>query len=299
MDQFAAIRVFLRTVEAGSMTRAAADIGMPKSTASKLLSQLEAHLGTKLLQRSTRAFALTAEGSEYYKRAGSLLANLHDIDADLRQRGSGLSGRIRIDLHSAMANTLLIPVLGQFRDRYPYIQEVVGISDRPVSLIGEGVDCVVRLGRMSDTSLIARTIYEDRLITCASPAYLEGHPPATDPRQLLEGHELVGYFSAATGEVKPMVFEKDGEHVQIGAAHVMANDSTGHVNMILNGLGVGQTFASTVKPHLASGALVRVLDDWTNGSEPISVLYPPAKRLNARVRAFIDWLVEHLEGGRR
>lgn len=298
MDQFAAIRVFLRTVEAGSLTRAAAALGMPKSTASKLLSQLETHLGTKLLQRSTRALALTAEGSEYYERAGSLLAGLHDIDADLRQRGGGLSGRIRIDLHSAMANTLLIPALGQFRDRYPGIQVAVGVSDRPVSLIGEGVDCVVRLGRLSDTSLIARTIYEDRLITCASPAYLERHPTATDPRQLLEHHALVGYFSAATGEAKPMVFEKDGKRIEIGAAHVTANDSTGHVNMILNGLGVGQTYASTVKPHLNSGALVRVLDDWTNGSEPISVLYPPAKRLNARVRAFIDWLIEHLESGR-
>lgn len=92
-----------------------------------------------------------------------------------------------------------------------------------------------------------------------------------------------------------MTFEKDGKRVLIEAKDLMANDSTGQVNMILNGLGVGQTYLSTVRTHLTSGALVRVLDDWVAGSDPISVLYPPARRINARVRVFIDWLVEHLE----
>ena len=190
---------------------------------------------------------------------------------------------------------VLIPALGQFRARYPNIQLALGISDKPVSLIGEGVDCVVRLGRLADTSLIARTIYEDRLITCASRAYLRRHSLPTESAQLREGHQLVGYFSALTGEAKPLVFERNGESVEISAANVMANDSMGQVNLILNGLGVGQTYVSTVKAHLASGALVPVLADWTNRSDPVSVLYPPAKRLNARVRVFIDWLVEHLE----
>ncbi|PVM87768.1 hypothetical protein DDF67_13690 [Caulobacter endophyticus] len=146
--------------------------------------------------------------------------------------------------------------------------------------------------------MIARTIYEDPIVTCASPAYLSGRPAPVQPSDL-EGHLRIGYFSAASSEVRPMVFEKNGQRSVIEARDLMANDSTGQVNMILHGLGVGQTYLSTVAAHLASEALVRLLDDWTNGSDPISVLYPPAKRLNACVRAFIDWLVTYLEAEAR
>lgn len=295
MDQLAALRVFIRTVESGSLTRAAAELGLPKSTASKLLAQLEQHLGAKLLQRSTRSLALTSEGSDYYERAGQLVASLHDLDTDLQHRRSLVSGRIRVDVHSTMAHAVLIPALADFRARHPGIEVALGISDRPVSLIGEGVDCVVRLGRLADTTLIGRTVYEDHLITCASPDYLRRHGPLTEPTQLRQGHDLVGYFSALSGEAKPLVFQRGADTIKIAAKGFQANDSMGQVSMILHGLGVGQTFRSTVKAHLASGALVPVLEEWTMGTEPISVLYPPAKQQNVRVRAFIDWLVEHLD----
>nr|WP_201837759.1 LysR substrate-binding domain-containing protein [Microvirga zambiensis] len=109
------------------------------------------------------------------------------------------------------------------------------------------------LGRLADSSLIARTIYEDKLITCASPAYLERHPAPVAPSQLLQGHQLVGYFSALRGEQRPMVFKKDGNVVEIDVPNVLANDSTGYVNMLRNGLGIGQTYLSPVKDLVASG----------------------------------------------
>jgi LysR family transcriptional regulator, regulator for bpeEF and oprC len=294
MNQFDAIRVFTRMVETGSLTKAAASLAMPKSTASKLLAELEAHLGAKLLQRSTRSFSLTNEGEDYYERVTRLMAHLHDIDATIQQRGAGLSGRIRVDVHSSMANMIIIPALHQFRALHPGIQIALGIGDKPVGLIEEAVDCVVRLGKLVDTSLVARTIYQDRLVTCASPAYLSQTSAPVHPGQLGEGHQLVGYFSKATGEVRPMVFTKGGEKIDIDHASILTNDSTGYVNMLLAGFGVGQTYHSTVKSYLASGELVSVLDDWTSGGEPLSVLYHPSKRKNVRVRAFIDWLTDYL-----
>jgi DNA-binding transcriptional LysR family regulator len=113
---------------------------------------------------------MTPEGEEYYGHVSRLMVNLDDLDADFQQREAGLSGRVRIDVHSSMANMVLLPALEQFRAGYPNIQLAIGITDKPIGLIEETVDCVVRPGRLADSSLIARTIYEDELITCASPA---------------------------------------------------------------------------------------------------------------------------------
>lgn len=294
MNQFAAIRVFTRMVETGSLTKAAASLAIPKSTASKLLGELEAHLGTKLLQRSTRSLALTEEGREYYDRVSVLMMTLSDADAALQKKGAGLKGRIRVDVHSSMANMVLIPALHEFRALHPNVQIVLGISDKPVSLIEEAVDCVVRLGKLADSSLISRTIYQDRLVTCASPAYLEKHGYPRMPSDLTTGHQLVGYFSKATGEPRPIQFDEDGQTVEMSHVNVATNDSTGYVTMLRAGLGVGQTYRSTVQAYLDTGELVILLDDWTSRTEPISVLYPPTREQSVRVRAFIDWLTQRL-----
>ncbi|WP_095989409.1 LysR family transcriptional regulator [Cystobacter fuscus] len=294
MDQFAAIRLFLRVVETGSLTRAAAQLGMPKSSASKLLSELEGHLGVKLLSRSTRVVKLTGEGSEYYQQVSPILLRLSEVDAEVRERGSGLRGRVRVDVHSSMANAHLIPLLGEFRALHPHIQLMVGVSDRPISLVEEAADCVIRLGKIADASLIARVIFEDRLITCASPAYLSRKGTPADPPALKTGHELVGYFSALTGERVPLVFRRGDALYEFETADVMSNDSTGHLSMILAGLGVGQAYGSTVRAHLEQGVLVPVLRDWETHTAPVSVLYPQARKRNKRVRVFIDWLVERL-----
>lgn len=231
MDQLSAIRVFVRTVEAGSLSRAAETLHMPKSTASKLLADLETYLGTRLLLRSTRSLSLTAEGEEYFRNVGPLLIRLQDMDDSLMGRGKRPYGRVRIDVHSAMANMILIPALAEFRTLYPDIQITVGISDRPIGLIEEGVDCELRLGRLTDSAFIARKIYDDTLLTCASPAYLRDHPLPQTPDDLRQGHSLIGYFSALTGEARPLVFEKAGQSIEIGETHILANESTGQVNM--------------------------------------------------------------------
>lgn len=293
MDHLTAIRAFQRIVETRSFTKAAAHLGMPRSSVSKALQELEQHLGTKLLQRTTRAVTLTMEGAEYYRKVSQLVARLDEAEMHLRDMGAASRGRLRVDLHSSLAQFILLPVLSEFRDRHPHIQLALGISDRPVNLIEEGVDCVIRAGQLADSSLVAKTLFKDQLVTCASPGYLEHYGTPCSPADL-DDHRLVGYFSAANGEVWPLRFRKRGAEQLISRYEVAANDSASHISMLVNGLGIGQTHAAVVARLLEAGTLVPILADHTNTTIPISVIYPPNKQLNARVRLFIDWIVERL-----
>lgn len=292
MDHLLAIRTFQRIVETRSFTKAAAHLGMPRSTVSKALQDLEAHLGTKLVQRTTRSVALTMEGAEYYRRISTLVGKLDETEEAMRGMGAAAGGRLRIDLHSSMANFVLIPVLEEFRERYPHIQLALGVGDRPVNLIEEGVDCVIRAGKLADSSLIAKTLYRDQLITCASPGYLERHGVPRNPTDLENSHKIVGYFSAASGEVWPLRFRNRGKEHQIVRFDIAANDSAALIGMMVNGMGIGQTFRSVANRFLQSGELVPVLDACTNSVIPISIIYPPTQQLNARLRVFLDWSIE-------
>lgn len=292
MDHLLAIRTFQRIVETRSFTRAAAHLDMPRSTVSKLLRELETHLGVKLLQRTTRTVTLTPEGAEYYRKVCDIVAVLDDTEESMREMGSAARGRLRIDLHSSMACFVLLPVLGTFRQRYPHIQLALGVGDRPVNLIEEGVDCVIRAGELADSSLIAKTLYRDKLITCASPSYIAQFGMPLNQDDLEKNHRIVGYFSASTGEVWPLRFRKKGKDAQVVRFDIAANDSAAQVGMLVNGLGVGQTFASVAARFLESGELVPVLESITKATIPISIIYPPNKQLNARVRVFIDWITE-------
>ncbi|GLO12358.1 LysR family transcriptional regulator [Pseudomonas putida] len=293
MDHLTSIRAFQRIVETRSFTKAAAHLGMPRSSVSKALQELEQHLGTKLLQRTTRAVTLTMEGAEYYRKVSQLVARLDEAEINLRDMGAASRGRLRVDMHSSLAQFILIPLLSEFRGRHPQIQLALGISDRPVNLIEEGVDCVIRAGQLADSSLVAKTLFKDKLVTCASPGYLEQYGIPATPSDL-DNHLLVGYFSASNGEVWPLRFRKRGGEHLISRYDVAANDSASQISMLVNGLGIGQTHA-TVAAHLfETGALVPILEDHTNANIPISVIYPPNKQLNARVRLFVDWIVERL-----
>ncbi|SDS21973.1 transcriptional regulator, LysR family [Halopseudomonas litoralis] len=293
MDHLTAIRTFQRIVETRSFTKAAAHLGMPRSSVSKAVQELEQHLGTKLLQRTTRTIALTTEGAKYYQNVTQLVARLDEAEAELRGVAAASRGRLRVDLHSSLAQFLLIPVLKEFREGHPHIQVALGVSDRPVNLIEEGADCVIRAGQLADSSLVAKTLFTDKLVTCASPEYLMQYGTPSSPADL-EHHQIVGYFSASNGEVWPLRFSKRGGEHLISRFDVATNDSASHINMIVNGAGIGQTFAFVAARFFESGAIVPILEKHTCSTIPISVIYPSNKQLNARVRVFVDWVVERL-----
>ena len=301
MDQLLALRVFVRIAETGAFAKAADTLDIPRPTVTKLVQDLESHLGVKLLQRTTRRVSVTPEGAAYYERAARLIADLQEMDTTAASARVQLQGRLRVDIGSSLANLILIPALPDFRARYPDIRLDLGVSDRPVDLIGDGVDCVIRGGELADTSLVARRIAELDYVTCASPVYLGARGEPRDPGELAEpasaaapaqpAHVVCSYFSSLTGRVFPLVFQRGEESLSIeGTTRVGVNESTAHLSALLAGLGVGQTFRFMAQPHLRSGALRAVLADWTRPRHPMHLVYPSARHLNAKLRVFSEWV---------
>jgi LysR family transcriptional regulator, regulator for bpeEF and oprC len=295
MDQIQTMRVFARVVEAGSFTKASASLALPKGTVTRLVQHLEGRLKVKLLNRTTRRVTVTPDGAAYYERTARLLNDLDDIEASMTNAQAKPSGRLRVDVSASMARLIVIPALPAFYERYPDIQLDLGVGDKPVDLIGDNVDCVIRGGDLIDPSLVARRIANLELVTVATPDYLKRHGTPAHPRELEDGqkHTMVHYFSSRTGRFYPDIFVKDGETIELlGKYKLSVNDSNAHTEALLCGLGVSQTAAFAAAPYLASGRLVRVLADWSIPPVPIHVVYPPNRHLSAKTRAFVDWAVE-------
>jgi DNA-binding transcriptional LysR family regulator len=297
MDQLSAMRAFVRVVEAGTFTRAATTLGMPKPTLTKLVQGLEAHVRTKLLHRTTRRVSVTPDGAAYYERVLRLLNDIDELDGSMTSSQGRPSGRLRVDVAAAVAVLIIIPALPDFHARYPEIQLDLGVSDRPVDLIGENVDCVVRAGALTDQSMIARRIGAFHFVTCASPSYLQRYGEPRHPRDLDGTHHVVGYFKPRTGTSFPWTFTSESEQIEVnGRSIVSVNDGNAYVAAGLAGLGLLQAPLFMVEPHLASGRLRPVLTEWSGKVLPLHVVYPPNKHISNRVRVFVDWVAELLAG---
>jgi LysR family transcriptional regulator for bpeEF and oprC len=290
VDQLAAIRTFIRIVETGSFTQAAQSLEMPKPTATRLIQLLETHLRTKLLNRSTRRLAVTADGAAYYERAVRLLADLEELDGAVTASQVTPKGRLRIDVSPSLAQYVLIPAMVGFFERYPDIQLDIGASDRQTDLIAENVDCVIRAGVIADQSLIARRIASLHMVTCAAPAYLRRYGMPLHPTDLERDHRVVGYFSAGTGRPRPFHFHRGTERLEVeGRYQAATNDVMTYLAAALAGHGVVQMTLGMVRSCFAEGTLVPVLEDWEAPSLPLHIVYPPNRHLSAKLRVFVDW----------
>lgn len=294
MDKFSAMQAYVRVVEAGTFTKAADSMGLPKPTVTRLIQTLEKHLQTKLLNRTTRRVTVTADGAAYYDRAVRILGEMDELESSMSRAKANPRGRLRIDVGASVGQMLLIPALPDFHARYPDIQIDLGVSDRPVDLVGENVDCVLRGGEITDQSLVARRIGEFHLILAATPDYLKRHGTPRHPNELEDGrHRVVNYFSHRTGRPFPFTFEKGEERIELTGQHVVSvNDSTASLAAGLAGLGIVRTATFMAQPHFASGALVPLLLDWCADTIPIHVVYPPNRHLSAKLRVFVDWAAE-------
>jgi LysR family transcriptional regulator, regulator for bpeEF and oprC len=293
MDQVLAMRAFVRVVESGNFTRAAASLQMPKATVSKLVQALEAHLGGLLLQRTTRRVAVTPEGAGYYENSVRLLKELDDIDATFSAARGRPRGHLRVDVGSSVASRLLIPVLPRFLAQYPEIRVDLGVSDRSIDLIGDNVDCVIRGGALADSTLVSRTIGRVAWTTCATPAYLEHFGTPRRPRDLENDHRIVNYVSTSTNRVIPMRFQDRNRSIKLEARRLLGvNESNAHFAAGLAGIGVIQTFAFIAEPAIARGDLVAILKRYQPKPYALHVAYPPNRYASNRLRAFIDWLAE-------
>jgi LysR family transcriptional regulator, regulator for bpeEF and oprC len=292
MDNLLAIRAFVRIAEAGSFAAAADQMNIPRSTMSKLIKDLESHLRAKLIQRTTRSVSVTPEGAAYYERAVRVLGDLEEMNLAVGGMKTQPRGRVRVDIGSLLANLILIPALPAFKQQYPDIEVFLGVSDRPVDLVSEGVDCVIRGGALADTSLVARRLCELDYVTCASRSYIDTYGQPDHPSDLEKHHRVLSYFSSLTAKPFPFQFHRGNETFELDArSFVAANESTAHMTCLLGGLGIGQTFRFAAQPFLDDGQLVPVLPEWTRPRHPLHIVYPPNRHLNAKLRVFLDWVI--------
>ncbi|WP_175996296.1 LysR family transcriptional regulator [Burkholderia stabilis] len=301
MDHLQAMRIFARVAHLGSFTKAAEQLQLPRPTVSNAVQYLEKHLKIRLLQRTTRRVALTAEGATYYERCVRLLADLDDVETLFEDAAASPRGVIRVDLPERFAVNQVIPALPDFHARYPDLRVAISTTDRFVDLVADGIDCAVRVGVLSDTSLVARRIGEMTQINCASPAYLARHGTPRSPDELPD-HVAVGYFSSRTGRELDWEFaDMDSGELHAVKMHsvVSVNSSQAYLACCLAGLGMVQVPRDGLAPLLAAGSLVEVLPEWNAAPLPVSVVFPYGRHLAPRVRIFVDWLAATLGGTHR
>jgi LysR family transcriptional regulator for bpeEF and oprC len=292
MDRLQAMQVFTRVVDTNSFTRAAETLDLPRASVTTIIQNLEAFLGTRLMNRTTRRLSLTPDGAAYYERCVRILADVEETEASFQSGNKKPHGKLRIDMPGSIGRLLVIPSLSEFHTRYPDIDLQLGLSDRPVDLLQEGVDCVVRVGALQDSSLVARRIGLFEGVTCAAPDYIEraGMPVSLED---LDNHKAVNYFSSRTGRTIDWAFMVDGKEVEVKMKGIVSvNDADAYVTCGLEGFGLIQPALFMVLPHLRSGQLVEVLPDLKPLPMPISAVYPHSRHLSPKVRVFVDWIAE-------
>jgi DNA-binding transcriptional LysR family regulator len=297
MDRFDAMQAFTRVVETGSFTKAAQTLHMSKTTVTQLVQQLEARLRVKLLNRTTRKVNVTADGAAYYERVVRLLADMDDAETSLSSASAFPRGRLRVDVPSPFARLILVPALPGFHARFPEIQLDMGVSDRMVDLIDENVDCVVRGGELTDQSLMARHAGDLHLGVYAAPGYLEREGWPTHPRDMEDTHHrIVGFRWARTGKLFPCVMHRDGESIPLQGRYVVAvDDGNAYLAAGLAGMGVLWLPDYMAKAHLANGELVPLFEGWHLDPMPMYIAYAPNRHVSAKLRVFIEWVVEILD----
>jgi LysR family transcriptional regulator, regulator for bpeEF and oprC len=293
MDKFDAMRVFVRVVESGTFTKASETLNIQKPTVTRLVQTLENDLATKLLNRTTRRVTVTPDGAAYYDRAVQLLAELEELENSMSGARSNPKGRLRIDLPHPLAHAVVIPALPDFLARYPDIDLEIGVSDSPVDLIAENVDCVIRIGTLTDQSLAARQVGLSHFELCASPGYWKKFAKPEHPDEIDLHHTMIRMVSARTARQFPITARHGKEAVDIrGKRIIRCNNVSTCTDLAIAGLGIinGGTFMTA--PLIASGELESCLEQWQLPPMPVSIAYPPNRHLGNKLRVFVDWIVE-------
>lgn len=295
MDALEQMRAFVRVAEQASFTRAAQALGWPRATVTLAVQGLEARLGTQLLHRTTRRVHLTEDGQSAYERCLELLDGLDDLGTLFRPTTAPLSGRLRVDMPSALVVRLLSR-LPEFLRQHPDLQVEFSANDQRVDLVREGFDCLIRVGNLQDSTLVARPIGQMRQLNAASPAYLAEHGTPRQLDDLRQGHCLVRY--AVGGHHRPAAFEyldAQGQTQELTLPHQLTvNSADAYQAGCLAGLGIIQAPESGLRPLMESGRLIEILPEWHAPSMPVNFLYASRRHLPRRVQFFMDWAAEIL-----
>lgn len=292
MELLQSMRLFARLAELGSFTKAAEslDIGRPQVT--RYIQELETSLGVRLFQRTTRKVALTAEGERFYERVQEILGDISAATSMFDRTGATLVGRLRVDIPTAFSQLEFVKSLKEFTSNFPGINMVLGVTDRAVDLIGEGIDCALRIGGLPDSTLISRPIALATMVTCAAPEYLKEHG---EPQTLddLVSHRGVNFLSGQSNRTLPWHFTVKGQDRSfVSNAGITVTESNAYVQCGVSGFGIIQAPGITVAEYLDSGVLVEILKPYRPPPRPVSLLYPSRTHIAPQVQVFIEWLQE-------
>ncbi|WP_287876812.1 LysR family transcriptional regulator [Aquitalea sp.] len=298
MNQLDSMQIFVRVAELSSFTAAAESLGLPKATVSLAVQQLENLLGTRLLHRTTRSVQMTQDGRAVFERSKDLLADFAELQLLFRKEPSAVSGRLRVDMPIAIARDLVIPNLSAFLRQHPALELELSSTDRRVDLVREGFDCVLRVGALLDSSLIARPLGQYHMINCASPAYIAeyGLPASLAD---LSHHHLVHYLTNFGGREPGFEYldpDTPGSmrHVPMGGV-LTVNNSEAYTAACLAGLGIVQSPEPGMRSYLANGQLVELLPAYRPAPMPVSLVYANRRHLPQRVQVFMSWISSLLQ----
>lgn len=296
MDRFTALRVFRAVVDCGSFAAAARELRLSNAAVSKNIGELEAHLGTRLLNRTTRSMSLTEAGAIYHERVGRALDELQEAETALGPMQQEPKGLLRVNAPMTLTLTALSPVMHKFLERYPELTVDLQMDDRRVDIIEEGFDIAIRgSDNLEDSSLIARRLMGLRHVLCGAPDYFDryGVPDVPDA---LKGHTCVQF--TLSGHASEWSFRRDGRTVRVAVdGRYKVTSSIAVRDALLAGFGVSLIPLLYVRDDIEQGRLRTVLDDWSMVETSIYAVYPTRRYLLAKVRAFLDFLVEELGGG--
>ncbi|KJY81834.1 transcriptional regulator [Vibrio galatheae] len=290
MDRFQEMQIFVRIAERSSFTLAADDLHIPRATVTNMVKRLEARLETRLLERTTRRVNMTQEGEYFYQRCLHILSELEDTESTFLAKNP--KGLLKVNLQGTLAQHFVMPYLDDFMTRYPEIQLHIGVDDRLIDLVKEGVDCVLRAGTLLDSTLVAKPLALMPQVTVASPKYINKFGLPTDIAQLAD-HVTIGYRSKEFGHQTDLDFMVEGQQKQVVVpTNLFVNSADLYTGAALTGLGIIQVPRYRVEQELAHGRLIELLPETPPPAMPVSALMTHRQQLSSRTRVFIDWLQE-------
>ncbi|WP_349970831.1 LysR substrate-binding domain-containing protein [Pseudomonas caspiana] len=289
MNKLELLRSFVRVTELSSFTQASEALSLPRSTVSEHVQALEELLGTRLLLRTTRKVQATPDGVVLYERSKDMLAQMDELESLFRSDAM-LSGRLRVDMPTAMAHNIVLPRLSEFLAEHPGIDLEISSTDRRVDLIREGFDCVLRVGDLPDTTLVARHLGDLSMVNCVGAGYASEHGV---PQTLadLQQHRMIHYVMSFGANTAFFEYQEQGKSRTVAMPRsITVNNVQAYEAACLGNLGIIQSPRMGMRKHLLSGHLVEILPDHRPLPMKISLLYAHRRHLPERCRVFMDWL---------
>lgn len=291
MDRLEGMKIFVQVVDAHSFGRAAEALGLPKSTVSRVVKEIEGYLGVKLLQRTTRKLSITPDGEAYFEYCKHILSEVSIMESSFPGRSGQPRGRIKVGMPASLAHHSILPEISEFINTYPEIELILCTSDHVVDLLEGGYDCVIRAGKIQDsTTLVARKLTHFTWVVVASPSYISryGNPESLEA---LNQHGSIGYLSLNSGRTADWGFKDGDNEVSIRMKNVLTvNDTDTYINCGLQGLGLIRIASYLAQPYLEDGAFKKVLDQYESPVIPLSLVYPQNKYLTSAFQVFSDWI---------